>query len=130
MPYTAPTAAEFKARFPEFASVADATVDAHIAEATRWVDESWIEEDYQPAVRFLAAHQMASEGQLVAGGPAVGAVRGPLKSARLGDASESYGDRISGLSGTDAELATTAYGVAFLRLRRANHPAVKTTSTV
>lgn len=62
MPYTLPTATELKTRYPKFAAVADATVTAVILDASRSVDQSWFEEDYQPAIMALAAHMLVLEG--------------------------------------------------------------------
>lgn len=59
MPYTAPTPAELQARYPAFASVAEATIQVWLTDSERYVDTSWIEGDYQPAIMAHAAHQMA-----------------------------------------------------------------------
>ena len=126
MAYTAPDAAAIKARFPEFDDVLDARIDFVIEEAMRFVDETWFEADYAPALRFLTAHMLVQEGALAAsGGPS--ATVGPLTSQTLGDASESYGAKSSvvDLKGLDAELALTAYGQRFLELRNSNVPGVK-----
>lgn len=56
MAHTPPTLAQFRALFPEFADVADASVQFALDEATRFVTTQWIERDYQPAIMFLAAH--------------------------------------------------------------------------
>ena len=50
MPYSVPTAASLKTRFPIFATVADATVTACITDASRFVDTSWLEDDYQQKI--------------------------------------------------------------------------------
>lgn len=63
MPYTLPTAANLKARFPEFASVSDAIVTEAIQEASGMVDQSWMEDDYQIAIMLAACHIMALEGR-------------------------------------------------------------------
>ena len=121
MAYTAPTPADIKTRFPEFASLDDARIQMFIDEAKRFVDESWSEEDYAVALRFLTAHTMTMEGVLNSGGSGpVGS--GPLISESLGDASYSYAARAgqSGLSGSDADLASTPYGQRYLAIRRAN----------
>lgn len=132
MPYTAPTAADIKTRFPAFAGIDNALIELYIDEAMLWVDTTWFETDYTIAIQYLTAHFMAAEGLLVSAtgsGSAAGAVSGPIKSERLGDAAITYSDRGStgGWSGTDADLATTPYGQRFLALRNANHPAILTT---
>lgn len=124
MSYVAPTTAELKARFPEFVDIDNAIVTANIVEANRWVDESWFENDYQPAIMFLAAHYMIAAG-LLFDSDAGGGASGPIKSESLGDASISYADRFSGSSGSDEiELMTTSHGARFVAIRRANHPAI------
>lgn len=114
----AATAAGLKARYPEFASVADATVTIWIGDAARFVDTTWRADDIDRATYALAAHYMASGGALS------GAVSlpGPITSMKLGDAAETYGSW--GGSMSTSEFSTTTYGVAFLRMLRANHPAV------
>lgn len=114
----AATAAGLKARYPEFAAVADATVDVWIGDAARNVDTTWFADDIDRATYALAAHYMAS------GGVMSGAVStpGPVTSMKLGDASETYGSW--GGSMSMSEFSTTTYGVAFLRMLRSNQPAV------
>lgn len=123
MPYTPPKPKDLKARFPELESIPDARIAFAIEEAQAWVDSSWREADYAPALRFLTAHVLVSEGALDGGDSAV---NGRLTSDSLGDASRSWASRASesGIKGLDADLASTSYGQRFLALRRANHPAV------
>jgi hypothetical protein len=125
MPYVAPTPAQFKARFPEFEAVADATVAFAIEEAGLSVDDSWIEQDFSLAINYLTAHILAAGGAL-SGNAAGAAVQGPVTSESLGDASVTYADKskVVGVEGLAAELASTTYGQRYLRLQRRNHPAV------
>ena len=60
---TTPTALQLKARYPEFSEVSDTRVDIFIAEALRFVDDSWREVDQTPAILALSCHNMASEGE-------------------------------------------------------------------
>lgn len=117
MPYLLPTATQLKTRFPEFADVADATVDAVIADASRFVDESWFELDYQPAIIALAAHFLTTEGAL--GGRTD--VSGAITSEKLGDASWTYATPTGSAS---SEFSGTAYGRTFIRIQRVNVPGV------
>jgi hypothetical protein len=65
MPYTAPTPADLKARYPAFAGVADATIQIYLDQANGGdADHSWIERDFSPAVQAAAAHRMARAGIL------------------------------------------------------------------
>lgn len=65
MAYDAPTPANLKARYPAFAAVADDTIQYWLTDAERFVDTSWIESDYAPALMAMAAHNMTE--QAVAG---------------------------------------------------------------
>lgn len=62
MSYTLPTAANLKARFPEFSAVSDAIVTEAIREASGMVDKTWLESDYRIAIMLAACHIMALEG--------------------------------------------------------------------
>lgn len=62
MAYTAPTPADLKARYPAFAAVDDETIQYWLTDAERFVDESWLEADYAPALMAVAAHHMADAG--------------------------------------------------------------------
>jgi hypothetical protein len=133
MPYATPTPAEFKARYPEFAAVPDASVTAVIAEAEGEVGVTWIETDRRPAIMALSAHWLTVQGfahaQSGAGGVAV-PVSGPLRSSRVGDVEESYGmpARASSGDGKSAsalsDLDATSYGQRYLSLRRRSFPGV------
>jgi hypothetical protein len=119
---TIPTAAALKARYPEMDGVNNTLIDAVIADAAAYVDDTWREGDRSPAILALAAHMLASEGRSTGGGSAVS---GPVTSVKVGDVSTTFGGAgasagMSDLSGFGA----TAYGLAFLRLRRRNFPAV------
>lgn len=124
MPYTLPTANELQARYPAFATTADGTVDTAIAEAARFVDESWFEDDYQPAIMALAAHNMTMEGAL--GGTVQNG--GAITSEKLGDASTSYGNAISD-SKTVSDWSQTVFGRKFLLLLRVNQGGAAVTGT-
>lgn len=125
--YTEPTAADLKARFPEFASVADATLELILAEAIGQVGETWIERDRRPAQLYLAAHMLTMEGepartQTGAGGAGTGAIA----SRSVGDVSVTFGPRGSGViaSGATLGFSDTTYGQQFLRLLRLNFPPI------
>lgn len=118
MSYDLPTAAQFKARHTAFAAVADATVDAFLAEALNSVSAYWSEADYKPAVMYLAAHLMTEEG--AAGGQSSVAAAGPIKRVKADTVEIEY----AGLYGLDATLGTTVYGRRFQELRKRNSPGV------
>jgi hypothetical protein len=112
--YTVPSYADFAARFgSEFSTVAQGTVEAAIADASRQVDQSWLVEDYAPAILLLAAHILITDGALTGG---ASNAHGPITSESRGDASYSYAQ-----SSTDSGwLASSPYGARFARLQRVN----------
>lgn len=127
MAWTPPTVEEFKIRFPEFATVADETVQAVLDEAVGDVGPSWIERDRTPGVLHLAAHLLAVSGSggLGAGGGGA-AVTGAIKRRTVGDTTTEF-TGISGGSSTGGQLdyyRSTSYGVRYLSIMRRNFPAV------
>lgn len=62
MPYTTPTMTEFKAVFPAFASVQQATYDFWVARAERTVTETW-GDDRSYLTMLLTAHLLVVAGQ-------------------------------------------------------------------
>lgn len=118
MAYDAPTTTEFKARFPEYKSVSNTRITMFLTEAAGFVDESWQEADYKPAIMFRAAHELSIEGADGEGGEGE---LGPVTSEKLGDASTTYASKTDGYSGSDKELASTRYGRRFLELLMRNH---------
>jgi hypothetical protein len=123
MTITPPPAADLKARYPVFADVSDALIDAVMGEAAQWVDTSWRAADRVPAVLALAAHLMAVEGALD-GGASGSAVNGPVASSKVGDVAVTFANRAAASMGDLSGFGETAYGQQFLRLRRRNFPAV------
>lgn len=128
MAWTPPTVSTFKARFPEFASVEDATIEVVLAEAIGTVGEDWIERDRTPGVLYLTAHLLAVQGVGVSVGTGSGgaAVTGAIKSMSVGDVSLSFGG-VAGSPSTGGALdiyRSTVYGQQYLSLLRRNFPAV------
>lgn len=118
MPYTLPTFTTFKERFAEFAAVADARVSAVIGEAARFVDESWLENDYTPAINFLTAHMLVLEGVLNPTPVPTGVSSGQVTAYSLGDADVSFAGPANGV-GDDTgglNLFATPYGRRFMAL--------------
>lgn len=135
MSYTAPTADDLTARFPEFGPVRPETLAAILAEAIAAVDDSWIEKDRRTAQMYLAAHLLASEGEpyrsqeLASGGDGVAGSLRPVKSMTVGDVSITYGgfDNLGNVKdGVGAStvdwLKTSTYGNRYLSLMKLNFP--------
>lgn len=114
MPYTLPNYADLKTRYSLFCEVDDDLIDSVIAEASRNVDESWSELDYQPAILALAAHMLVEEG---ATGRSV-EFAGAITSSKLGDGQDTY----SGLTAAQSagEYSSTSFGRKFMQLRAQN----------
>lgn len=107
MAYTAPTAATFKAKYPAFAAVADATVNVWLAEAA--LDcASWPEDARNRAEMLYTAHRLTESGAITSSVPA------GLTSFRSGDFSASVSDAAASRTG----FAATAYGREFSALAR------------
>lgn len=128
---TTPSAAEFKARYPEFTGVGDTLVDLMIAEALSMVDDDWIATDQKPAILAFAAHLLAMEGYPArAANPAAPL---PPSSGRevilrkVGDVTTQYaqtGSASGGSSGLLSSLSLTVYGRRFAQLLKLNAPAI------
>lgn len=118
MAHTAPTVDDFKTRFPKFESADDDVLAAILAEVLTQVDDSWLEQDYAPAIMYLMAHLYVQETTGSTDRPGV------ITSESLGSLSVSYG---VGASNTDWD--TTEYGRRFRKLQKKNFPAVAIAST-
>lgn len=116
MAHVDPTASEIKARFTEFASVADTVVDAAIAEAKFHIDTSWPETVYKVAVMYRACHQLVLDGFGTSGQVATLNSLG-ITSFGIDDVSVSRSQEVvNSASGTD-EASSTKYGRRFAELR-------------
>lgn len=111
MAYDAPTAAQFKERFPAFASVADFDVENALSDAARRVDETWAEGDFARARMLYAAHVLVLDGQ----GTGREVKLSGFKRIKIGSLElERAGDTSAG------SLSSTSYGQRFLELMRLN----------
>lgn len=118
------TAADLKARYPEFNAVSDAYVDAVLSEAALSVGDTWIATDRVPATLALAAHMMSLEGEPARTANGGVAVTETVKRVKVGDVETEFAVASGGgASGAD-DYGTTLYGVAFLRYRRRSFPGV------
>lgn len=62
MAYSPPTTSDLKARYPAFGPVSDENIQYWLTDAERFVDQSWMEGDYSPALIAVAAHNMMAAG--------------------------------------------------------------------
>jgi hypothetical protein len=123
---TIPTAAALKARYPEMDGVGNTLVDAVIADAAAYVDDTWREGDRSPAILALAAHMLSVEGEphRTNTGGIVNGSMGAITSTKVGDVTTTFAGVASGGAVSMDGFNSTSYGLAFLRLRRRNFPAV------
>ena len=112
MAYTPATAATFKARFPAFAAVADATIESALTRSRRRVDHTWMEDDRAEAEMLWAAHDMTVDGL----GDTRDAQLAGFERLKLGSLElERDG------SGASTGFESTSYGRRFMELMRMNH---------
>ncbi|WP_165799461.1 DUF4054 domain-containing protein [Sphingomonas oleivorans] len=115
MAYAKPLPADLRLRYPAFAAVEEATIQYWLTDAERFVDESWAERDYAPALIARAAHGMA-EGGLEAGGASIPA---GVSRFRSGAMDLSFADAAAAQAAAGGYKATR-YGRDFLALLARN----------
>jgi hypothetical protein len=108
----------FRVYAPEFASTADATVNALSSLLVDTVSVDAFGARTGEAIMRLAAHELTVQAR-DAGVTAGGRSAGPVMSVGTGDLSISYGALGAGTASTSEEdaLRTTRHGLAYLRLR-------------
>lgn len=130
MVFTAPTVAEFKARFATFEAVADPTIQGALDRAARMVDDTWTEGDFAEARMQLAAHYLTLDGFGTGAAAEINAqgLQGvtSIKSGSF-DIKFADGGGASG-SGAPAEYSGTPYGLSFWRLLKLNQGGSRTTA--
>lgn len=121
MSYTAPTPAQFKARFPTFATVSDDAIQVLLDEAALMVDDTWVSQaDFTLGRMLYAAHYLTLD--------AVGGSSSSTEAQLLGFQSIKMGplelSRFKGSEAAAGAWGSTSYGVRFYELMRRNVPAV------
>lgn len=126
MALSPPDLAAFRARYPAFAGVDDATVTYWLADSVRFVDESWpIEGDRDPAMMARAAHSMFEQGL---GTDAAGsALASGLTQWRSGSAALQFSDAAA-QKVADGGLEADRYGREYLALLRRNKMGIGVTA--
>lgn len=115
MPYTLPTVADFRARFPSLATVPDARVEYWLANHDP-VTDSWFEADYQPAILELTAHNIVTNDEVPATGD-TGSLAG-VTSFRSASYAVQFSERAANTA-LDGGYGSTKYGQRFkVHLRR------------
>lgn len=113
------TPAEFKTAKPQFSGVSDETVQVYLGLAALWVDESWPEKLYRPAVIAATCHLMTLDGlgtdaqsQSFSSGEAA------YQSIRSGEVTLTRYQKAAGEQSYSDWLGQTACGAFFLQLLR------------
>lgn len=136
---TIPTASELKLRYTEFEPLDEARINIFIEEASRSVDDTWIEDDQKHAIMALTCHLMSLEGEpsktVNSGSSTVvssGGVELYLKKRTVGDTSNEYAETSgsvsngSGDSGSaENDYQSTPYGAKFYKLLKLNHSGMR-----
>lgn len=119
MAYTPVTPEQFKAAKPQFAAVPDETIQVYLDMAGLWVDDSWPERLYQPAVIASACHLMTLEGlgtdeqsQSFASGEAA------YQSIKSGEVTLTRYQKAAGAMSYSDWLGQTTCGAFFMQLLR------------
>lgn len=119
MPYTQPTAATLKQRFPAFSPVLDTTVEYWLTEARLIVTGRWFENDRANAEMALAAHNMALNGYGTAGGAVGDLAAMGVTSFKSASMSVSFDEGVIA-SGARGGYSATKYGREFQTYLRRN----------
>ena len=130
MAYTAPTVAQFQARFATFGAVEDLTIQGALDRAARMVDESWTEGDFAEARMQLAAHYLTIDGFGTGAAAEINAqgLHG-VSEIKSGSFNVKFADGGgAAASGVPAEYAGTPYGLSFWRLLKLNQGGPRTTA--
>lgn len=98
----------FRLRYPAFANVTDGVIGYWLADALRYVDDSWPEADQDPGRLALSAHLMSQAGVLPSAIPA------GVTSFKSGTFSATVSDKFASQQG----LMASIYGREFLDLRK------------
>ena len=105
---------DFRARFAEFASVADATVQSFIDEAALFLDANQWSTWYNIGMGYYVAHHLAVQAKQATGDTAPVL---PVRQMRAGSASIGY-DAIKEGSFSDNFFQGTSYGQQYLKLQK------------
>lgn len=111
------TAENIKSIFPEFSGVSDTRIENFIEIAKLSLNEKVWGSSYGAGLSYLTAHLLKRSGP--GGGVHGGTSSAFVASERVGELQRSYAlPNFQGASAEDVLLASTSYGIEYLRLRR------------
>lgn len=111
------TAASFKIRFPEFASVTDARIELFLADALLMLNAAYWGDKYDLGTNYFVAHKLALAIKSEASGGSGSGAGGPVSGKSVDGVSISYAVRISDNS-KEAYYARTSYGLEYWALMK------------
>lgn len=124
MAYTAPTYADFIARFPIFGDKDQTQIEGLLVEGANNIDNTWREVDYAPAIMYWTAHMLSLDNSQEGDSVEIGG-QSPIASESFGGMSLSYA---TGSKSSDPVSMTswglTQYGRRYYALLIKNKPAV------
>lgn len=113
------TPADFKTRYPEFASVDNARVQTMLDEAQLEVGEGPWGLFYEKGVFLLTAHLLVIDARRqAAGGGGGSSSEGQVVSRKVGDVSVTFGTQAQSANGSDQWYLSSSYGAEYLRLKK------------
>jgi hypothetical protein len=116
MAYTKPTPADLILRYPAFTGVTEPIRQYWLTDAERYVDTSWSEADYAPALMAYAAHRMTEEKVAgITADAASSALASGLTSWKSGSANLSFSDKAIDQAAVGG-LSADRYGREYLEL--------------
>lgn len=128
MAYTDPTIADLRMRYPAFATVADATIAYWLSDAHRYVDQSWMEADYAPAIMARAAFAMVSNGTPgITGNDAAGFAAAGVTDFQSGSFRARFSDEAVKVA-VAGGYASNVYGIEFADLLARNKSGTRITA--
>lgn len=116
---TTVTATSMKLKFPEFAGQDDASIEFALEEASRNVDDTWLEKDRTLALMYMAAHYLS-----VAINNASVVNNQQVISERIGEISVTYAQTPAPSLKDSSNLQMSPYGMRYLELSKLNFPQV------
>lgn len=111
--------ADFRIRYPAFASTSDDIVVYWLTDAETTVTDSWIAADITPARMALAAHNLAASGYGTTGGAVGNLAAMGVTSFKSASMSVNFSDGVIAAS-AGGGYASTKYGAEFQAYLRRN----------
>lgn len=116
--YEKPAVAHLIAKYPAFANVERSTIQFWLTDAERYVDTSWMEQDYAAAIMAMAAHNLSISGFGTEAEQTSDLPQG-ITSMKIGTLGLTFDSSLT-RSKAEGSLESTRYGSEYKRLLRRN----------